>query len=800
MKGKFLKHIIFITVLCFLFSSYLYSNAIPEERVVAEWEPALGVMIRWPLGIPADLVIALSENEIIFVLVDDINAQNNAISVFSSWGVNMDNIDFVLTDTHSHWTRDYGPQFLISQDSFQVINQYFQGYPTERGCIVCNEGMERYDCNGVKFCNDEPIYEGYDCIVDDGTCEDITGDGQINDWLGDGKCDNGQWGLNFRCDEYGWDCGDCGDAIIDPEGYCDDKVFIPIREPIWYNPERIIDGKNATGYLKDFSHDAGTNIDFALHMGWEILDLPLYFTGGNFMNDGYNMGFATMLMVNENRMWIPEFLDIVELFLSISDFHIIDNLNIYGIQHIDTSAKMMDPETILIKQVDEGHPEYHCFEELADFFSKLNTYYGRSFEVHRIYSPGNTAYTNSLILNDRIYVPLFGVPEDELAINTYREIMPGYEVLGFYYDFWYGHDALHCRTIGIFDPRMMHISHRKIKDGVSPNTPIPMEAIITDYSGTGIAEESIMIKWRYEGDSDWNTEPMSQGIDAGLFYGEIPSLIHNTIINYFIIASNENGKEFTHPGAGWHVFSVPDETVPEAPTGLHAEALSSSSIDLDWTINSYNEEGFRLERKLSLFGSWDIIADLESGTSSYIDTDLNSNTMYSYRIKAYSSAGESDWSNEASARTYPFHQSVIVYRFFNNIRGGHLYTISEHERDTIMQIPEWNYEGPIFQVFDHSAPNTTITYRFFNTLTGIHLYTISEHERDAIVDLPEWNYEGPIFYVQNEQMDNSVPVFRFFNHIRGGHLYTISIHERDAVMELPDWSYEGIPFYVMPLE
>ena len=29
---------------------------IPEYRVVAEWDPALGTLIRWPLGIPSDLV------------------------------------------------------------------------------------------------------------------------------------------------------------------------------------------------------------------------------------------------------------------------------------------------------------------------------------------------------------------------------------------------------------------------------------------------------------------------------------------------------------------------------------------------------------------------------------------------------------------------------------------------------------------------------------------------------------------------------------------------------------------------
>ena len=39
-------------------------------------------------------------------------------------------------------------------------------------------------------------------------------------------------------------------------------------------------------------------------------------------------------------------------------------------------------------------------------------------------------------------------------------------------------------------------------------------------------------------------------------------------------------------------------------------------------------------------------------------------------------------------------------------------------------------------------------YRFFNTHTGAHLYTISETERDYILnELPHYNYEGIKFYV-----------------------------------------------------
>ena len=43
-------------------------------------------------------------------------------------------------------------------------------------------------------------------------------------WLGDGYCDDGAYGLDFQCDEWGWDCGDCGDEVIDPNGWCATQI------------------------------------------------------------------------------------------------------------------------------------------------------------------------------------------------------------------------------------------------------------------------------------------------------------------------------------------------------------------------------------------------------------------------------------------------------------------------------------------------------------------------------------------------------------------------------------------------
>ena len=48
--------------------SFTLTN-IPHSRIIAEWEPVIGTMVRWPLAIPARLAFELSEEEILYVLV-----------------------------------------------------------------------------------------------------------------------------------------------------------------------------------------------------------------------------------------------------------------------------------------------------------------------------------------------------------------------------------------------------------------------------------------------------------------------------------------------------------------------------------------------------------------------------------------------------------------------------------------------------------------------------------------------------------------------------------------------------------
>ena len=551
-------------LIIFILFSTIFS-LIPDRRVVSEWEPALGTMIRWPLGIPSDLVIELATDAIIYVLVETNNQQSQATSSFNNWGIDLNNVVFINTGTYSHWTRDHGPQFVIGEDYWKVVNQQFNGYPVEGGCeFECDPGMILLDCVGTEFCNNQPQYasEGYDCYINNDLCEDFNADGEIMDWLGDGYCDDGTWGLDFICNEYSSDCGDCGGTIIDGNGYCDDDLMMGSRTQI--------EGRPLPSQSRGWEEDDDTNIDFANQMNWDIQNLPLYWTGGNFMTDGYGMGFSTELMVNENNMDENEFTNIIEEYLNIDNYHIFDNPNEESIQHIDCLAKLVNAETIIIKQVPESSSEYECMEDFSESFYELNTFYDRPFKIHRILCPeinGGSwetnpvaAYTNSLILNNKVLVPQYGIIEDAQALNVYQQAMPGYEVIGFDDTFgnpWYAEDALHCRTMGVFDPQIIHISHKSIRtEELFSNNNIILEAETIDYSNFDGSLESVIVHWKYSAeDGPYGEFPLEMQSD-NMYTGVFPSLNSNALIEYFITATNISGDIVFHPNAGYHVFQL----------------------------------------------------------------------------------------------------------------------------------------------------------------------------------------------------------------------------------------------------
>jgi len=92
---------------------------------------------------------------------------------------------------------------------------------------------------------------------------------------------------------------------------------------------------------------------------------------------------------------------------------------------------------------------------------------------------------------------------------------------------------------------------------------------------------------------------------------------------------------------------------PLPPSNLTASAISSSRIDLNWTDNSNNEIGFKIERSTNAGTNWTLRDSVGANIVTYSDTGLTANTAYHYRIYSYNACGNSPYSNIAFAITFP---------------------------------------------------------------------------------------------------------------------------------------------------
>jgi hypothetical protein len=89
---------------------------------------------------------------------------------------------------------------------------------------------------------------------------------------------------------------------------------------------------------------------------------------------------------------------------------------------------------------------------------------------------------------------------------------------------------------------------------------------------------------------------------------------------------------------------------PAAPESLTAAAASSSQINLAWADMSDDETAFAIERSAD-GTAWTTIATVGANVRSYASTGLAANTKYYYRVRAVNGAGESGYTNTASATT-----------------------------------------------------------------------------------------------------------------------------------------------------
>ncbi len=392
-------------------------------------------------------------------------------------------------------------------------------------------------------------------------------------------------------------------------------------------------------YNRPRPDDDDIPIEVANYFGLDLYGMDLENAGGNYMCDGNFVGASTDLVYDENPGLTPAEIDQLVLdYLGIEDYHVtLDPLDEY-IKHIDCWGKFLDVDKVLIGQVPASDYRYADFEFVADYFAAQTSAWGNNYEVFRIYTPGGysqpTPYTNSLILNNKVFVPQTGSQWDDEAIATYEEVMPGYEIIGIYSNGWVDTDALHCRTRGIADRNMLYIQHDPIQDEMPAGEEIDIVAQIVPYSGESLYADSLLVNYRINY-GEFNSLVMTPtGNDN--FIASIPAIDPGNEIFYFIHAADVSGNSSNHPIIGEpdpHMFLV--SGIPE-PAEL---VVDPASFTIEMPANEISVEimelsnigGTAMDYSITESADWlsvdPVSGTLQAGDSENIDLTFDTTDM-----------------------------------------------------------------------------------------------------------------------------------------------------------------------------
>jgi agmatine deiminase len=315
------------------------------------------------------------------------------------------------------------------------------------------------------------------------------------------------------------------------------------------------------------------------NLKFDVLDLPFISTGGNFITDGLGTAFSTCILPKENKFQKiseEQFFEFNKKLLGIHNYHIISNFEKNGIQHIDCFMKLLDDRRILVAEPPLDHELYPIYNDIV--IKELSTFknsHGQPYEILRI-KLGRyegellSAYTNALIVNNTVYVPLYQITEDIEAIQTWKEAMPGYTIKGFIFDLdnephisknikehytngngWKNNDALHCRTRALCDRNMVFISTYQEKS--------KLFVTIIDYSKKGLILSKCKVFWRVKGKHELKENVLIKTKNANGFYFDIPKLQSEEHLEYYISAKSKSGNVATLPKTapnGFYQFSL----------------------------------------------------------------------------------------------------------------------------------------------------------------------------------------------------------------------------------------------------
>ena len=229
-------------------------------------------------------------------------------------------------------------------------------------------------------------------------------------------------------------------------------------------------------------------------------------------------------------------------------------------------------------------------------------------------------------------------------------------------------------------------------------------------------------------------------VDANVITYSDTGLNESTTYSYRVFAFNYVGNS----GFSNSASATTMATIPAAPSNQWAKF--DETIEVKWKDNSFNEEGFRIQRKSLTSGVFEVIGENEANDTIYVDETIELGETYFYKVCAFNSRGESEYSGEAKTTSLSLVGSLNLpgssfalqlagnYAYVTTSYGLRVFDVSDPFNPDTVAFLAYNYALDVAISNDQQYAYVT-NYSNSNVFAGLHVIDISTPDNPVEVGL-----------------------------------------------------------------
>jgi agmatine deiminase len=201
-------------------------------------------------------------------------------------------------------------------------------------------------------------------------------------------------------------------------------------------------------------------------LGREVKSCPIVCEGGGLETNGEILLVNQDCIVDDARnleLAKHHMGEILQTWLGVEEIEWLQNIQLTGDDtdgHIDTIARFIDSTRVVYSGMNSDHPDRVALINLHDQLSAIAQ--RRNWQIYALPTPKYfslldnrllpATYANFLICNRCIFMPTYGLPEDDVALALMRDLCPDYSIIGIRCEaLLEQHGSLHCATMQIID-------------------------------------------------------------------------------------------------------------------------------------------------------------------------------------------------------------------------------------------------------------------------------------------------------------------------------------------------------------